>query len=184
MKKELIRQAIHYYSGNAIILLIVLFGTQFALQISVIALIIGFILSKQLVKKAKHPLKEVIQLVERQEESDFPGKAAFTLFAGIAITLFLFNNEIIALAAIIALTYGDSAATIIGKKFGRIKILGERSLEGSIAAMIVNFFYIALFINVSTAIIAAIIAALAEYLPIDDNISIPLVTATVLSFII
>ena len=184
MKKELYRQAIHFFAGNAILATTIFLGTRFALAITTISLILGFAFSQQLVKKAKHPLKEIICLVERENECQLPGKAAFTLFAGIALTLFLFPNQTIAIAAIIAVTYGDSASTIVGKHFGRTKLNGDRTVAGSIAGMFATFFFLALFLKPSTAIIAAIIAMLAEYLPIDDNISIPLVTATALSFLV
>jgi len=75
MKKENYRQIIHFLAGNAMIAIVVLFGTQFALSIAGIALILGFALSRQLVKNANHPLKEIVCLVEREEECDIPGKA-------------------------------------------------------------------------------------------------------------
>ncbi len=184
MKKEFYRQAIHYFAGNAIIALLMLFGTKFAFSVSFILLIAGFALSTQLVKKAKHPAKEIILLVERDGESRLPGKGAFMLFAGMTITLFLFPDKTIALAALIALTYGDVVSTIVGKLFGKTKIIGERTIEGSLAGMMANFFMLALFLLPGQAILTAIAAMLAEYLPTDDNVSIPLVAATALTFLI
>jgi dolichol kinase len=184
MRRELYRQAIHFFAGNIMLAIVIAFGTEFALAITIIALILGFAFSKQLIKHAKHPLKEIVELVEREKESHLPGKGAFLLFFGIALTLFLFNNKTIAIAAIIALTYGDSASTIVGKHFGKLKSFGERTIEGSIAGLAITFAFSALFLQPSLAMIAAITAMLAEYLPIDDNLSIPLLTATVLSFLI
>ena len=184
MKKETYRQAIHFFAGNAILCLAIIFGTQFALAITVIAMILGFAFSQQLLKKAKHPVKEIVELVERDNESHLPGKAAFMLLFGIALTLFLFPDKTIAAAAIIALTYGDSASTIIGKKFGKTKTDANRTVEGSIAGIAATFFFLMLFLKPNIAMTTAIIAMLAEYLPVDDNLSIPLVTATALSFLL
>lgn len=184
MRKELFRQAIHFFAGNALLFLVIILGTQFTLSVALIALILGFAFSKQLVKKAKHPLKEFIGLVEREDEQHLPGKAALMLFLGIALTLFIFPDRTIAISAIIAVTYSDTVSTIVGKKFGKIQTAGNRTVEGSIAGMAATFLLLALFLKPNTAMLAAIIAMLAEYLPIEDNLSIPLVTATALAFLL
>ncbi|MEM6959698.1 MAG: hypothetical protein AAF645_28710, partial [Myxococcota bacterium] len=92
-------------------------------------------------------------------------------------------------AGIAVLAFADPAAGLIGRRFGRTKLIGGRSLEGSAAFVVVGF--IAAFgalawlmpASLGTmallALVAAVAGAAAELLsgPIDDNLSIPVVAA-------
>jgi dolichol kinase len=95
-------------------------------------------------------------------------------------------------AAVLALLYlaaGDTAASLVGKLWGRTKI-GNKSLEGSIA-FVAACSIVALAANrlapheypLLAAIVGAIAAALAELFltKIDDNFSIPLSAAAVIT---
>ncbi len=93
----------------------------------------------------------------------------------IAVTVF---EPRITMGAIICLAIGDTVASIVGKTVGRYRI-GGKSIEGAIANFLVCFF-ILIFIVPSTliALAGALTGALIELLPVpvDDNISIPLVS--------
>jgi len=90
----------------------------------------------------------------------------------------------------LVLAFGDPAASLIGKKFGRHKLVGQKSLEGSLALWAVGALVSALalpFIAPSLTGLAilklsvgsALAAALAELFtgPFDDNLTVPLAAA-------
>ncbi len=62
------------------------------------------------------------------------------------LVAFFFDHWIAATVAIVAMTRGDGFGSVVGKKFGRHKILHGKSLEGSIgvfaATAIISFFVI------------------------------------------
>lgn len=90
-------------------------------------------------------------------------------------------------AGVMALGLGDPAAAFIGRKWGRIKLVHNRSLEGTTAFFVVAAIAIAtvlslfhgnlpLSVRVVTALIGALVGALVELFSgsVDDNFSIPL----------
>ncbi len=106
-----------------------------------------------------------------------------------AIGMILFGNDknrLIAGLPILYLAFGDTAASILGKKFGRKKIPILRgtwigTLSCFITCFIINLFYLNLTVSIITAAAASIAEALP--IPIDDNISMVLISATVLSIL-
>ena len=111
-----------------------------------------------------------------------------TLGAG-AILAFIYFPPVAATVAVYALAFGDSAASLVGKFFGRIRpaFLCGKSIEGSFACFIVVY-YAALIASgsVNAAFVAAIDASLAEALPLDDfdNIVIPLAAGLAVSLVL
>ncbi len=103
---------------------------------------------------------------------------------GSAITIFLFNEKS-AIIGLLVLSIADSAAAIIGIKFGETKLF-LKSLEGSsaffITAAIIVFslspatFYINLL-----AVLTATVGELFSTPRLNDNLLIPMVTALILS---
>ncbi len=102
----------------------------------------------------------------------------------------LMGNMTAAAMAVIVLGLGDPAAAIIGRRFGRTKLINGRSLEGSLAFIaagglaafiVLQVFHgeLTLFASVAVALAAATAGAVAELVSrkIDDNLSIPLATA-------
>ena len=87
---------------------------------------------------------------------------------------------------------GDAAAALIGRRFGRIRLVNGKSLEGTIAFVTAGYAMLALVLAWSgcggiwyaAAVPAVIAGALVELfqkqLRIDDNFSIPLATGAVL----
>jgi len=107
-------------------------------------------------------------------------------FMGIIITLYFFQfNMAIANAAILILLFGDSASTLIGMRFGKIKLpfQANKTIEGSLAFLVVGFLAGLTQLPILPAFLGAFAGSLTEaYSPIDDNIPIPLVAAVVMSF--
>lgn len=104
------------------------------------------------------------------------------------LTAVLFRKEI-AIMAMLFLIFGDSASAFFGLRFGRTKILGSRSLEGSLAffstcliiGIIMNFTKVGL--SWPVVIVGALAATISELLPlpIDDNFTVPLFSGIMMS---
>jgi dolichol kinase len=97
---------------------------------------------------------------------------------GALLTLLLYPSPAASIA-IYALAFGDGFASLIGKLFGRTKpsFLYGKSLEGSLAcftAVFIAAWQVSHRFHIS--LVAALTAALAEALPLDDldNLAIPI----------
>ena len=96
----------------------------------------------------------------------------------------------IAICAMMFLILGDMSAAIFGISFGKIKIYGNKSLEGTFAMFVVCFFIgINMFWNIHMreypVALASLVACLTElYEPfgINDNMSITLFSSMALQF--
>ena len=81
-------------------------------------------------------MNKIWAYLRRTKEKDKLGGDVFFLIGAILV-LAVFNVHV-AIAAILMTTFGDMAAALIGKKFGKHKLLTTKSWEGSIAELIVN----------------------------------------------
>jgi len=97
--------------------------------------------------------------------------------------------------AIIILAFSDPAAALIGRKYGKIKILHGRTLEGSLTFFLTAFVSSSLIITAfgnqfyfehlfKVAFLTSFIAAITELVShkVDDNLTIPLSAAIGVSF--
>jgi dolichol kinase len=110
-----------------------------------------------------------------------------TLGLGALLALLLYPSPAASIA-IYALAFGDGFASLIGKIFGRTRpvCLMGKSLEGSLACFFAVFFSsYAVIPNSRTAIFAALTAALAEALPLEDydNIILPITVGFVVQIV-
>ncbi|MDE2143382.1 MAG: hypothetical protein KGJ84_13315 [Elusimicrobia bacterium] len=109
-----------------------------------------------------------------------------TTSGSLAAMLIARGDPAIVGAAIGQLAFGDAAAALVGKAFGRTKILGgKKSLEGSLAGLAACF-AIALLCGVrpGAALLSALAAMTVELLPttgfFNDNLWMPAASAVVL----
>lgn len=113
-----------------------------------------------------------------------------TWYATALVLLTLTHSQVLCLVAVGVLGVGDPLAAFIGRRFGRIRLMHGRSLEGSLAffagGTAVAFTLLRLFHSelgllaaLALAAVAAASGALAELfsLRIDDNLSVPLAAA-------
>ncbi|MBI2952999.1 MAG: hypothetical protein HYY30_01700 [Chloroflexi bacterium] len=106
---------------------------------------------------------------------------------GAFFTLLFFPRDI-AVAALFFSAVGDAVAATVGERYGRTR-LGSKSAEGTVAffvsALIVGGILIVagLRLNLVTVAVGALVAALVELIPIpfDDNLTIPLISASVMA---
>jgi len=182
--KEMIRKSIHL-STSLFAFLYYYFDKPLMLAISLV-LTAGF-LFVDLLRMFSGQIEKYFHIVfsgllrNREMSRDLTG--ATYLFAGISLTILLFERNI-AIASILVLTISDTIAAVIGKKFGRNKI-GAKSVEGSIAffisTVIIIWFVIKPDIFLLLFISALISFIEAAPLFINDNLSIPLFSGLLLT---
>ena len=135
-------------------------------------------------RKVYHKLHWIMKEKEKYKIS------TSTLFLlALFLTILIFPKEI-AILALVFLIFGDSAAEIIGLKFGTLKLIGKKSLQGSLGCFIFCLIFgliFAYFLQVAFGIvlIGAVAATVIELVPvkIDDNFTIPLVSALIMFLI-
>lgn len=116
---------------------------------------------------------------------------SFYFGLGVFTTLVFFPKPAVE-AACLAMGYGDSAAAMAGARFGSIRLLAGRTLQGSLAFIIVTFVVVSFFRMVfypgalATALlwgaVAGVVGALAELasVRVDDNLVVPVLTSAAL----
>lgn len=116
----------------------------------------------------------------RHSESNRLTGASYFLI-GSLLTILIFPQKSISIAAILYLAWGDLAAALIGKAWGRPQFWGK-SWPGSLACFTVSFGLGLWFFPITTALMGALAATLLEFLPLppNDNLWIPLGSGFVL----
>ena len=122
-----------------------------------------------------------------RENFQFTG-AIYVLTSAI-LCLCFFGKEIATIALTVMLIC-DSAAALIGRSVGKIKIYKNKTLEGTVAffviAVIINLLFIPIYPFGVKSLVACMIATLAELyedkIEIDDNLSVPIFFSVVLTW--
>ena len=121
--------------------------------------------------------------ITRSFESHKLTGASF-VFWGALITYIVFEPKVAGIALIV-MSLADAMAAIIGVGFGKTKLL-NKSLEGSFAFFMTTLAILFIFkIPLFVALLISIIATITELIvipKINDNISIPVMVALLLSF--
>ena len=102
-----------------------------------------------------------------------------------AFLCILFFAKTLAVVCIFFMVLGDLAAALVGKKWGRTKLIGAKSLEGSAACFVVCVAIALVKLHPVIGIIGALVATIVEMLPfpVDDNLTVPLVSGAVMYFL-
>ena len=182
---ELLRKGIHLTSV-VIPILIYILEKELIVYITLTAasLMILFDLLRKVSSGFNKFYLMILHTVLRSRELDvkkhlFTGGTYYVI--GIFLTVWIFPKEIAAVAIFIMILC-DTAAALVGKKFGMHKIF-DKSLEGSLSFLIIGIIIIAVTPRISQfpleyliAFIALILTTILELLPlkIDDNLSIPI----------
>jgi dolichol kinase len=119
--------------------------------------------------------------MKTEELNRLSGTFYYTLSA--FITVCVFEKQIV-VPSLFILCIADPLSSVLGSKFGKVRFLGK-SLEGTMTFFIASFLILRIFsFNIPIAVVCGITASLTELFStrfIDDNLSIPLVTALVLT---
>ena len=185
MIKEVRRQFVHFLFGSLFIALAILFGTEGALLYVSALFSAGLVAILLILAGIKIPLLYgIVQRLEREQEKGLPGKGALMLFLGAIILMILTQNVLVVVGALCVSAYGDVASTIFGLKWGKHSIVGKKTLEGTLGGIFVSLLFLGVLFEWWIALIAAVAGMLSELLPIDDSITIPLVSAVVLTLLL
>ncbi len=187
MGNELKRQGMHLLLG--VFYIIILFFLVKPEGLLVIAAILAFGLIVSATHAHLKPSKflgKMLEHFERSGEENLPGKGALLFTAGALLSALVFYpfSGMVAVGAVTALTFGDGFSTIIGRAVGKTRIVEGRTLEGTLAGIAAASLALAVFFPPETALAAALFGMLAEYLPVNDNFSIPLASGAVLALLV
>ncbi|MEI7787274.1 MAG: diacylglycerol/polyprenol kinase family protein [Chlorobiaceae bacterium] len=189
LRYEVARKAIHLSSIS--IPLIYYFITREIALLLLVPLFAGFFLVDLLknfyppVAKWYHSTFDAMLRNHELEKKPYLNGATYITMG--ALLLVLFFPKIIVIASFSMVSISDTFAAIIGKAFGKHRF-GEKSVEGSLAFFISSVIIVAIVpeINLFIGCVMALAATLTEAFivrigsfKIDDNLSIPLVSASV-----
>ena len=113
------------------------------------------------------------------------------LMLGVTTVILIFPREVATLA-VGMLAFGDPISSIVGVLYGKDKILGNKSLQGTMAGFAICTIVAGLFYYskglmleriVLVSILSGLIGAISELIPVgkmDDNFSFPILAAAML----
>jgi diacylglycerol kinase (CTP) len=131
-------------------------------------------------------------IMRREELKRLSGNSYFVL--GLLLVTFVFPKSVV-LLSVLYLAWGDPIAAIVGTLYGRRRLAAGKSLEGALANMAVSgaltFLVALLYFHwqwdraIVIAGLGGVISMLSEIapIPVDDNFSIPVLSATLLSLV-
>jgi len=190
--KHIGRKLYHLIGGLGLLSLYYILGRKNALICYGIMVLV--VLAIDITRLKLPALNQFIQMrfssfIRKNEANKLTGTAPYVL--GIGLTLLIYRTDI-ATAAVCFLAFGDVAATAVGERYGRTKISGEKSLEGTIAfaaaaalsGLLLNMAGIQLPYGLLLA--GALVAAGVELLPlpVNDNLVIPVVSGGAMELIV
>jgi glycerol-3-phosphate acyltransferase PlsY len=189
--KHVGRKLYHLFGGLGLLSLYFLLGRPIALTLY--ALLFLLVLTVDLIRLRVPAFNEFVMIrfssfIRASEARKLTGTPPYVL--GIGLTLLLYRTEI-AVAAVSFLAFGDVAATAVGERYGKTKIAGEKSLEGT-AAFILAAVTVGLLLPLAgfhpgtgIVLVGVLAAAGVELLPlrVNDNLAIPLVSGGVMELI-
>ena len=122
-----------------------------------------------------------------REHFQFTGSIYVWVSSLLCLCLF---DKVIASVALTVMLISDSAAALVGRSIGRIKIHKNKTLEGTLAffvsAVVINLLFWQVCPFTWVSVVACAVATLAEVyedkIEIDDNLSVPVFMAAVLAF--
>jgi len=201
LKNELGRKIFHL-GATFFILIYIFFSETFSHKAAllVLAILLVILLEIEYVRidlRLYLPfLSPIWEKYKRKKEKNMLGGDVFFLI-GCIICLAVFDVRI-AVAAILMTTFGDLASSLVGKCWGKIQIMKDRSLEGCIAEFVVNIIVGYIFLRApvqgtvwwlagipltgfplwSIIITMALTATIVETLvyKLDDNLLVPLIS--------
>ena len=185
MRQEIQRQSLHVIFGSCFIALAVVFDLWIAHTILIAGLGIGMIASYLIIKGVRLPgLEPIVNRAQREHEKEIPGKGALMLFFGAVVLMALFWDKAIVVGALGVAVYGDAASTLFGIKFGNHRLVGKKTVEGTLGGILVSLLFLGLLFEWWVALIAAIAGMAAELLPFDDSLTMPIAVAIALTLLL
>ncbi len=120
----------------------------------------------------------------RKNEMHHIASYVYTLSATLLIAM-LFSQTILVISIFVGLM-ADAMAALIGKRYGKIKLTRNRTLEGTLAGFITTFVVVILTtqnILISLAVSSAVaLFDISNIIELNDNIIFPILSALILNF--
>ncbi len=173
---EILRKSVHLVSV-LIVLIYEFFGKEAVLWVLMLFLVTVLVLDYF---RIEHGIRiPFFHIMYRKVEAERLGGHIFFALGAISV-IALFSREI-AYAAILMATFGDLAAALIGKFYGKRRVFqkifkNNKSIEGSASEFIVDFLIGLLILgNPIVSLLMAFLATLTETAvnKIDDNLIVP-----------
>jgi phytol kinase len=177
------RQAVHLLVGTAIAFSVAFIPVEVTLPFYAAGLLAGSVLTDAVERGLRLPLiSPLLDLLEREDAG--PGRGAFYFVLATLGCLVLFGPFVAAIG-IFTLALLDSVSTLAGRRFGRHRIFNGKSIEGSLAGVLVTAGALLFVLPPVTAVLAAGTAGIVELVaPVDDNLVIPVAVCLVLSILV
>jgi len=185
IKDEFLRKSIHLSnSGIAFLLFFWKQESVLAFIFIVTMLMIGLDLVRIYNSNINKIYHSFLGGITREFEKNRLTGASYVMLASLIVLLFF--DKYTCIAALLIMSYSDTAAALIGRLYGKTQIF-DKTLEGSFAFFTVSFLIILLlypeidFLFSFIAIIVATLVELFSLFKIDDNLSVPVVAAIIIS---
>lgn len=173
--KEIYRQLSHMLFGLIIAAFLYFVPGVTAIYTFVAVIFISVVISDAVARGIKVPLFSYL-IGKLERDGAFPGKGTLLFFVGVLFCLTFFGSGI-TIIAIVVLSVLDSVSTIAGVYFGKRKIFGKKTLEGTAAGIAASFIVLLFLTSPVNALVVSVVAGITELVsPVDDNLTIPLVS--------
>ena len=121
-----------------------------------------------------------VKMSRPEERTSFIVRPAYFAI-GIILALILYPSAI-AYASICILAVGDSAAAIVGERFGHRRIVRRKTVEGFAAGLTAAFLLASFLVSPFIALLGAVGAMIMELLDVpDDNLTMPIVAGALMT---
>lgn len=186
MIKELLRKSTHI---SGLIIPIIYHFMDNNVMLLIVGVMAGIAIVVELLKWLYPPFSELFFRFFKPVLRSHERKGAITgatYFIVSTLLCVIFFEKHLAIVCIFFMVLGDTAAALVGKKWGHTKLIGKKSLEGSTACFTICAMISLFWLNPIVGLIGALVATLAELLPlrIDDNLTVPLISGTVMHFML
>lgn len=178
------RRVFHASSGLALALGPILLGLDRPEVLTIVGTLLAGALAIDLARLRVPALNRLFfrtfPALASPREADSPASSTWYLL-GVLLTYALFPSQ--AVPAVLVLGLADPAASIIGRRWGRVR-LGKGTLEGGAAFLAVASIVLAVTADGTLwPLIVALLVTVVELLPIplDDNLTVPLAVAAALA---
>ena len=183
-QRELLRKSLHLV---IIIfpLLLLEFGKTVCLPyfLSISLLFIALDISRLKFAQVEELYNKLFAIVTKDYEQSKLTSASY-VFLALLITTFLFN-EYIAAAGLIIMILADPMASLFGRLFGNFKLVGNKTIEGSIAFFITASIVLLIlgfssYYVIIVALGSTCVELFSKEIKVDDNFLIPLLSSSLL----
>jgi dolichol kinase len=182
MTGQTVWRNLFHFSGIVIPLACLFLGKAAALALSAVLLSASVVVE---VLRIKGRLRLTFLEKNIKEKERKAPTGSFFFLLGAMATLALFNERA-AVPALFILAVSDPLSSLVGRHFGKTRFLGK-SLEGTCVFFLSSLAVLLFFsLSLSHILLVALAATAAELFtrkPLDDNVSIPIVSAAVLTLL-